>query len=129
MSLNNSESNIPISVIIPVYNVEDFIEKALNSVVKQTMKNYEVMFIVKPNLEDEATNAVCENMKKVLENMGANIKDVKNMGRRELAYEVKKYTKAYYVVVDTTTTPANVAEFDRLSRINQNVLRHLTIKR
>ena len=55
------------------------------------MHNYEVMFVVRPNLEDEATNQVCENMKKVLEGKGATINEVVNMGRRELAYEIQKF--------------------------------------
>ncbi len=57
----------------------------------QRMHNYEVMFVVRPNLEDEATNVVCENMKKVLESKGATINEVVNMGRRELAYEMQRY--------------------------------------
>ena len=60
------------------------------------MRNYEVMFVVRPNLEDEATNAVAENMKKVLESKKATINEVVNMGRRELAYEIKKFNNGSY---------------------------------
>ena len=92
------------------------------------MKNYEVMFIVKPNLEDEATNVVCENMKKVLENMGANIKDVKNMGRRELAYEVKGFKNGNYFLLVAEATPEAVKEFDRVANINEDVIRHIVVR-
>lgn len=46
-------------------------------------------------------------------------------GLRDFAYEIKDYTKGYYVVVDTTTTPANIAEFERLSRINAECIASL----
>ena len=93
------------------------------------MNKYEIMLMLKPDLEEETRTKVIEGFKKVLTKGEGTVDNVNEWPLRELAYEVKKYTKAYYVVVDTTTTPANVAEFDRLSRINQNVLRHLTIKR
>ena len=93
------------------------------------MRNYEVMFIVKPTLEDEATNAVCESMKKVLEDAGATIKDVKNMGRRELAYEVRGFNNGTYFLITVESKPAAVKEFDRKVLINENVLRHLIIKK
>lgn len=93
------------------------------------MRNYEVMFIVKPNLEDDATNAICENMKKVLEDMGATIHEVKNMGRRELAYEVDTFKNGSYFLITLTSEPKAVKEFDRVANINENIIRHLVVKK
>lgn len=93
------------------------------------MNKYEIMFIVKPDVEDDARNTLIESFKKVLTNDGGIVDNVNEWGLRDLAYEIKDYVKGYYVVVDTTTTPANVAEFERLSRINANMLRHLTLRR
>lgn len=93
------------------------------------MNKYEIMFIVKPDVEDDARNALIENFKKVLTNNEGTVDNVNEWGLRNLAYEIKDYVKGYYVVVDTTTTPANIAEFERLSRINANMLRHLTLRR
>ena len=93
------------------------------------MKNYEVMFIVRPNLEDEATNAVCENMKKLLENQGAKILEVVNMGRRELAYEVKKFNNGNYFLIKVEGEPAAVKEFDRVANINEDIIRHIVVKK
>ena len=92
------------------------------------MNKYEIMFIVKPDLEDEARAALLAKFTEILTKEGT-VDNVNEWGLRDLAYEVKDYTKGYYVVVDTTTTPANIAELDRQSRINANVLRHLTLKR
>lgn len=93
------------------------------------MNKYEIMFIVKPDVEDDARNALIESFKKVLTNEEGTVDNVNEWGLRDFAYEIKDYKKGYYVVVDTTTTPANISEFERLSRINANVLRHLTIRR
>ncbi|KXU51770.1 MAG: 30S ribosomal protein S6 [Coprobacillus cateniformis] len=93
------------------------------------MNKYEIMFIVKPDVEEDARNQLIENFKNILSNGEGSVDNVNEWGLRDFAYEIKDYTKGYYVVVDTTTTPANIAEFERLSRINANVLRHLTLRR
>lgn len=93
------------------------------------MNKYEIMFIVKPDVEEDARNALVESYKKVLTTEAGTVDNVNEWGLRDLAYEIKDYTKGYYVVMDTTTTPANIAEFERLSRINANMLRHLTLRR
>ena len=86
------------------------------------MNKYEIMMILKPDLEDDAKNAVLDGFKAILI-------DTEKLGLRELAYEIKDYTKGLYVVIDTHTTPEAIAEFERLSRINPSVLRHLTLRR
>ena len=93
------------------------------------MKNYEVMFIVRPNLEDEASALVCESMKKVLEDKGAKINEVVNMGRRELAYEVKKFNNGNYYLIKITSNQEAVKEFDRVANINEDIIRHIVVKR
>ena len=92
------------------------------------MRNYEVMFVVRPNLEDEATNLVAENMKKVLESKKATVNEVVNMGRRELAYEVKKFNNGSYFLFKVTGDKEAVKEFDRVANINEDIIRHLIVK-
>lgn len=93
------------------------------------MNKYEIMFIVKPDVEEEARTALIENFKNILTNGEGTVDNVNEWGLRDLAYEIQDYKKGYYVVVDATTTPANIAEFERLSRINANIMRHLTLRR
>lgn len=93
------------------------------------MNKYEIMFIVKPNVEDDARNALIETFKNILSADNGTIDNVNEWGLRDLAYEIDDYAKGYYVVVETTTSPANIAEFERLSRINANMLRHMTIRK
>ena len=55
------------------------------------MNKYEIMFIVKPDLEETAIKNEAESLKKVLTNLEAKIVEEKAMGQRELAYEIKKW--------------------------------------
>lgn len=93
------------------------------------MNKYEIMFIVKPDVEEEARNKVIEGLKALLTADGGVIDNVNEWGLRDLAYEIKDFTKGYYVIVETTTAPANINEFDRLSKINEAILRHLTLRK
>ena len=93
------------------------------------MRKYEIMFIVKPDLEEANINAVANNMKEVLKSKGATIIEEKAMGQRELAYEIQKYKTGYYFlyVIEAEDNEAT-KEFDRIALINENVIRHLIVK-
>ncbi|MGN0973971.1 MAG: 30S ribosomal protein S6 [Bacilli bacterium] len=94
------------------------------------MRKYEVMFIVKPDLEETEINKVAEEMKKVLTDKAAKILEEKKMGQRELAYEIQKFKTGYYFlyVVEADANSDAINEFDRIAKINENVIRHLVIK-
>lgn len=93
------------------------------------MNKYEIMFIVKPDVEEEARNKVIEGLKSILTTDGGVIDNINEWGLRDLAYEIKDYKKGYYVVVDTTTAPTNISEFDRLAKINPAILRLLALRK
>ena len=93
------------------------------------MRKYEIMFIVKPDLEEGAIKSVFESMKEVLNNKKAKILEEKEMGQRELAYEINKYKNGYYFyfLVEEENADA-IDEFDRLALINENIIRHLIVR-
>jgi len=93
------------------------------------MRKYEIMFVVRPDLEEANIKAIAENMKNVVASKGANVLDVKDMGQRELAYEVKKYKTGYYFLftVEAENNDATV-EFDRLALISEDIIRHLIVR-
>lgn len=93
------------------------------------MNNYEIMFIVKPDLEETAIKNEAESLKKVLTNLEAKIVEEKAMGQRELAYEIKKYKNGYYFLFVVEGSHESIKEFDRLAGINENILRHLIIRK
>ncbi len=93
------------------------------------MKRYEVMFIVKPDLEEANINKVAEEMKQILINNKATIIEEKQMGQKELAYEMNKYKTGYYFLYVVEAEDAKATqEFDRLSKINEDIIRSLIIK-
>ena len=93
------------------------------------MRKYEIMFIVKPDLEEGAVKSVFDSVKTLLEEQKANIVEAKEMGQRELAYEINKYKNGYYFYFSVEATDAKAGkEFDRVALINENIIRHLVVK-
>ena len=93
------------------------------------MFKYELMFIVKPDLEEANIKKVGEEMKTLVESNGAKVVDYKEMGQKELAYEIKGYKNGYYflIVIESKDDKA-VNEFSRVSLINENIIRDLVVK-
>ena len=92
------------------------------------MNKYEMMFIVKPNMEEAEIKKTADAMKKVLIDAKSNILEEKAMGQRELAYEINKFSTGYYYLFVVEATKEAEQEFDRVARINENLLRHLIVK-
>ena len=92
------------------------------------MNKYEIMFVVRPDMEEAEIRKTAESMKKVLTDSKAKILEEKSMGQRELAYEVKKFSTGYYYLFVVEATTKAEEEFKRVARINENLLRHIVIK-
>jgi small subunit ribosomal protein S6 len=92
------------------------------------MNKYEIMFIVRPDMEEAEIKKTAEEMKKVLTDGKANMLEEKAMGQRELAYEINKFTTGYYFLYVVEANAETVKEFDRIVRINESLLRHLIVK-
>lgn len=92
------------------------------------MTNYEIMYIVRPNLEEAEIKKVHENFVKLLKDNGANVTDAKELGQKQLAYEIKKYKTGYYFLINLQAeNDKSLKEFDRLALISEDVIRHLII--
>ncbi|TCO77992.1 30S ribosomal protein S6 [Marinisporobacter balticus] len=90
------------------------------------MRKYEVMFILKSNLEEEKRNAVIEKFKGIIEADGE-IEKVDLWGNRKLAYEINKINDGYYVVINFKASIDVPKELDRNFRISDDVMRHLIV--
>ena len=93
------------------------------------MNKYEIMFIVKPNVDDDAREKLSETLKGIITRDNGSIDNVNEWGLRDFAYEIQDFKRGYYIVWDVTASAAAVAEFGRIARINANVLRHMTIRK
>lgn len=92
------------------------------------MRKYEIMYIIRPNIEDEAKKALVERFSGILSDNGAEITNVKEWGKRRLAYEINDFRDGYYMLVNVNADAPAVQEFDRLAKISEDIIRHIVIK-
>ena len=92
------------------------------------MRKYEIMYIIRPNIEDEAKKALTERFSGILTDNGAEVLEAKEWGKRRLAYEINDLRDGYYQIVKVNAEPAAVEEFSRLAKINEDIIRHIVIK-
>jgi len=92
------------------------------------IRHYETMFIVKPTLTEEETQAEIANVKSNIEKNGGEIVSYDDMGTRQLAYEIQKQKRGYYYVVYYKAPSESVKELERLYRVNENIIRFIFIK-
>ncbi len=94
------------------------------------MRNYEVMFIVKSEIDEAAQKAVAEEAKKIFKNNGAKVTEETDMGVRELAYEIDHHKTGHYYLFNVESENSKaVDEFSRLAVINENIIRHLVVRK
>ena len=90
------------------------------------MNKYEIMFIVRPDMEEAEIKNTAEEAKKVLTEKNATIVEEKAMGQRELAYEIKDFKSGFYYLVNLEANDdAAIAEFDRQAKNTSDIVRHL----
>ena len=93
------------------------------------MRTYEVMYVVRPNIEDEARKALVERFKGVLSSNGSEIIEEKDWGKRRLAYEINDFTEGYYKLVRIQTEGNEATdEFQRLAKISDDIIRYIVIR-
>ena len=92
------------------------------------MTKYEIMFIVKATMEEDAIKKTSEDVQKLINKKPSKVIEFKEMGRKKLAYPIKKEVSGYYFVMTVEATHDTIKEFDRKVSINENILRHLIIK-
>ena len=84
------------------------------------MNNYEVMYIVKPVVEEEAFEAVVAKFESLITANGGTVEKTDRWGKKRLAYEIQDFTEGQYVLVK---------ELDRVMKITDEVMRHMVIKK
>lgn len=93
------------------------------------MGTYEIMYIIKNTIEDAEVKKVSDSLQKIITDDKGKIIEFKEMGKRKLAYPIKKELTGTYYVMTVNASHDTIREFDRKVLINENVLRHLIIKK
>lgn len=92
------------------------------------MNKYESMYILKPDLEEEARKSLIERFKALVENNGGKVEKVDEWGIKKLAYEIDYIKEGYYVLMTFESSPELPAELERNYNISDSVLRHNVIR-
>ena len=92
------------------------------------MRKYEVMYIIRPDLDQEPTKELVEKFQNLITNNGGEVEKLQEMGKRRLAYEIEDYNDGYYVLINFQSEPNVVAELERVLRITDGVIRYLIVK-
>ncbi|MDO4721587.1 MAG: 30S ribosomal protein S6 [Peptostreptococcaceae bacterium] len=90
------------------------------------MRNYELVYVLKPNLEEEARENILGKIKAIIETSGE-VEKVDVWGNRKLAYEIDKLTEGYYVLVNFRAATDVPKEIDRNLKIWDDAIRHLIV--
>ncbi len=91
------------------------------------MALYEHVFLARQDVSAQQVDALVEQYKGVIESLGGKVGRVENWGLKSLTYRIKKNRKAHYALMDIDAPAAAIHEMERQMRINEDVLRYMTV--
>lgn len=92
------------------------------------MRKYEIMYIIRPDIEEEAHKALIERFNNVLTDNGAEIEKVDEKGKKRFAYEINDYRDGYYVLINFASGQEAINEFDRQAKFSEDIVRHIVVR-
>lgn len=93
------------------------------------MRNYEIMFILPAEADDQAVTGVVDRIKGVIGVGGGDVTKVDQWGRRRFAFEIDKKSEGFYVVAEMNADPASMKELDRVLTLADDVVRFKVVVR
>jgi small subunit ribosomal protein S6 len=91
------------------------------------LRDYELMYIVRPDLDDEALRAANDSVADLIRGLGGEVGKTSNWGKRRLAYEIQRMRDGHYVVIQIRLEGSRVSELERALQIHDTVFRHLVV--
>ena len=92
------------------------------------MNKYESIIIINPNCTDEALKALEEKVTGLI-NENGKVESVENMGKKKLAYQIKKQSEAFYMLFNFEAKPESIAELERNYRIMDDILKFIVVRK
>jgi len=86
------------------------------------------MFILPPDLEEEAANTARERVRSYVTSKGGEVRSLEPWGRRRLAYPIERYHEGVYHIAQFTIGPEHAIELDRSLKLNEQVIRHMIVR-
>jgi small subunit ribosomal protein S6 len=93
------------------------------------LRDYEILYIVRPELDEEQVNGAVETVNTLISNLGGTPQATNLWGKRRLAYEVSHLREGHYVLTDFQLEPARVPELEATLKISDTVFRHLVTRK
>jgi len=91
-------------------------------------RTYEIMFIVRPDVEEADLDKLIEGFSSNITTGGGEVKSVEKMGRRRLAYTVRKFNDGFYVLLTIAAAGSLIAEIERRLRVSEPVIKFITVR-
>jgi small subunit ribosomal protein S6 len=91
-------------------------------------RSYEIMFIVRPDVEDAEIDRIVETFSGYVTNGGGTVKSTEKMGRRRLAYTVRKFNDGFYLLLIVEAPASLIAEIERRLRVSEQVIKFITVR-
>ncbi|MFC1957344.1 30S ribosomal protein S6 [Chloroflexota bacterium] len=95
---------------------------------EEQLRDYEMVLVISPELAEEELEATIDNVSRLITEKGGTISDIKQWGKRKLAYPIKHFIEGSYVLANFKSKPESGKELEMELRISEVVLRHLLIK-
>ena len=95
---------------------------------RRYMALYEHIFLARQDLAQAQVDSLTEEAGKIIADNGGKVVETENWGLKSMAYKIQKNRKAHYVMLRLDTPPAAIAELERLTRVNEDIVRYMTIK-
>lgn len=93
------------------------------------MRPYELVFILRPDLEEDAVQATIDRMAQIVEQGGGQVENIDRWGKRRLAYEIQGYREGNYTVLQFQSDQSVTTELERVLQLSEDVVRYLTVRR
>jgi small subunit ribosomal protein S6 len=91
-------------------------------------RTYEIMFIVRPDVEEAELDKLIEGFSGNVTSGGGEVKSVEKMGRRRLAYTVRKFNDGFYVLMNVAAQGSLITEIERRLRVSEQVIKFITVR-
>lgn len=92
------------------------------------MRNYEILCIIKPNLDMDESNKAIDAIDASIKTLGGKVANVEKMGRKKLAYEIKDFKDGFYADLKIELPEDKVTELKRVLTLNDNVIRFMLLE-
>lgn len=92
------------------------------------MNKYETVFIINPAVEETGVKELIEKFSNLINNDGK-VESVEEMGKRKLAYEIKKNSEGIYVLINFEANPTLIKELERVYRITDEVIKFIVVRK